>query len=100
LGFTEKEERMTDITIDIGDAETASGILANIALQLRQNRTFMKTQAQTVVDVWKCDAEMEFQDLHELLLIELEKKINALDEIRGVLDNAISAARSIDQSFG
>ena len=90
---------MTEITMDIQMAEAASAGLAQNAEELRQTRTLMNTQARTVVDVWQCDAELEFQDLHDKLLIELDKKIEALDEIRKGLDKAIYYARIADQSF-
>jgi uncharacterized protein YukE len=95
----ETEEQMTEITMIVDEAEAVSNGLADFAEQFRQVRSSMKAQAQTVVEVWKCDAELEFQSLHDNLLMELEKNINALLEIRRGLDSAIALAKAVDQDF-
>ncbi len=90
---------MTEITMDIRWQRPPAQALHKDAEELRQTRSLMNTQARTVVDVWQCDAELEFQDLHDKLLVELDMKIEALDEIRKGLDAAIAEARIVDQDF-
>jgi uncharacterized protein YukE len=92
-------EAMTEITFDIPMAEASSAGMAQRAEDVRQTRILLDTRAKSVVDVWQCDAELKFQELHNALLWKLDMQIAALDEIRKGLDAAIAEARLVDQDF-
>jgi uncharacterized protein YukE len=95
-----KEKPMPQIDINIDRAEGFSQKMAEKAEVMRQARAVLNTRAQSATEVWKCDAEMEFQDLHAQLMLKLDRQIERLVEIRSVLDNAISAAKEVDRKFG
>jgi uncharacterized protein YukE len=91
---------MPYIDINLDRAEDFSRKMAEQADIMRQARALLNTRAQSATEVWKCDAEIEFQDMHAQLMVKLDRQIERLREIRSVLDNAISAAKAADRKFG
>lgn len=91
---------MPDISINIGYAEDTSRKMTEKADVLRQAHSLLNTRAQSATEVWKSDSEREFQELHAQLMAKLDRQIVAFEEIRSVLDKAISAAKEVDRKFG
>lgn len=91
---------MPHIDINIDKAEGFSRKMADQAEVMRQARAVLNTRAQSATEVWKCDAEIEFQEWHAQLMVKLDRQIESLLEIKSGLDNAISAAREVDRKFG
>jgi len=90
---------MTEITMQIEVAEGISGEIARFIEYVHGMHNKLIAEGIGVDEVWKCDAELEFQDLHTKLLIEVDKRINALANIRSGLDYAITDAKRVDRKF-